>query len=97
MTGLQPATEYRFTVSARDAAGNESPPSPGLTVLTAPRPGAPTLTARYLNLDWSPGDNQIRPGIQLDNSGAAPVSLQPGHRALLVHPRRWGAGRQRLV
>ena len=76
VTGLQPASEYRFTVRARDAAGNQSPTSPGLTVLTAPRPGAPTLTARYLNLDWSPGDNQIRPGIQLDNSGATAVPLR---------------------
>ncbi|MEV4532659.1 glycoside hydrolase family 44 protein [Asanoa sp. NPDC049518] len=75
VTGLQPASEYRFTVRARDAAGNQSPPSPGLTVVTAPRPGAPTLTARYLNLDWSPGDNAIRPGIQLDNSGATAVAL----------------------
>ncbi|GIF74924.1 glycoside hydrolase family 44 protein [Asanoa siamensis] len=75
VTGLQPASEYRFTVRARDAAGNQSPPSPGLTVVTAPRPGAPTLTARHLNLDWSPGDNQIRPGLMLDNSGAAAMPL----------------------
>ncbi|MEV0715815.1 glycoside hydrolase family 44 protein [Asanoa sp. NPDC050611] len=74
VTGLQPSAEYRFTVRARDASGNQSPPSPGLTVVTAPRPGAPALTARYLNLDWAPGDNQIKPGIQLDNGGATAVA-----------------------
>jgi len=75
VTGLQPSSEYRFTVRARDAAGNQSVSSPGLTVLTAPRPGAASLTARYLNLDWAPDDNQIKPGIQLDNSGPAAVPL----------------------
>ncbi|MDG4824078.1 glycoside hydrolase family 44 protein [Asanoa sp. WMMD1127] len=75
VTGLQPASEYRFTVRARDAAGNQSPPSPGLTVVTAPRPGAAPLAARYLNLDWSPSDNQIKPGLALDNAGSTPVSL----------------------
>lgn len=75
VTGLSPAAEYRFTVRARDAAGRESPPSPPLTVVTAPRPGGAPLVAQYLNLDWAPGDSQIRPGLRLTNAGAAPVAL----------------------
>ena len=75
VTGLSPATEYRFTVRARDAAGRESPPSPALTTVTAPRPGGAALVAQYLNLDWAPGDSQIRPGLRLTNAGTAPVAL----------------------
>lgn len=75
VTGLSPASEYRFTVRARDAAGRESTPSPALSLVTAPRPGGSPLVAQYLNLDWAPGDSQIRPGLRLGNAGAAPVAL----------------------
>src|SRR5436190_20370737 len=42
-TGLNPDTDYAITVTARDAAGNVSPPSPSLTVhtLVGPPPGNP--------------------------------------------------------
>ncbi|MCF6470864.1 hypothetical protein FAF44_21060 [Nonomuraea sp. MG754425] len=36
VTGLMPATGYEFTVRAKDASGNVSPPSPPLTVTTGP-------------------------------------------------------------
>ncbi len=75
VTGLSPASEYRFTVRARDAAGRESTLSPDLTVVTAPRPGGSPLVAQYLNLDWAPGDSQIRPGLRLTNAGTTPVDL----------------------
>jgi endoglucanase len=75
VSGLSPASEYRFTVRARDAAGRESTPSPALTVVTAPRPGGSPLVAQYLNLDWMPGDGRIRPGLRLTNAGTTPVDL----------------------
>ncbi|WEH42878.1 endo-1,4-beta-xylanase [Streptomyces sp. AM 2-1-1] len=34
-----------------------------------------TLTAQYRNNDRSVGDNQVKPGLQLVNSGTTPVSL----------------------
>jgi cellulose binding protein with CBM3 domain/fibronectin type III domain protein len=75
VTGLNPASEYRFTVRARDAAGRESPPSPALTVVTAQRPGGSPFVAQYLNLDWAPGDGQIRPGLRLTNTTSTPIAL----------------------
>ncbi|MFP3990880.1 fibronectin type III domain-containing protein [Streptomyces sp. E11-3] len=55
VTGLHPGTDYTFTVKARDAADNSSPPSGavGLTTATAPASGAgPGSTA--------PGDFEVR-------------------------------------
>ncbi|MBB1245586.1 fibronectin type III domain-containing protein [Streptomyces durbertensis] len=70
LTGLRPGTRYRFTVHARDAADNVSPPSPALTLTTAEGEGssggagtAPAeLTAKvatedgahFLELSWVP-------------------------------------------
>lgn len=39
VTGLRPETEYVFTVVARDAADNASPPGPAATVTTGPATG----------------------------------------------------------
>lgn len=50
ITGLRPDTEYVFTVVARDAGDNASPPSPPATITTAP--SAETGTA----LSTAPAD-----------------------------------------
>lgn len=66
LTGLRPGTSYRFTVKARDAAGNTSPASPEARLTTtgkgSPEAGAAptelTATARrtdeghYIDLAW---------------------------------------------
>ncbi|MBB1253261.1 fibronectin type III domain-containing protein [Streptomyces sp. OF3] len=69
LTGLRPGTRYRFTIRARDAADNVSPPSPALTLTTTDGEGgggagtAPAeLTAKvasedgahFLELSWTP-------------------------------------------
>ncbi|GAA1866317.1 hypothetical protein GCM10009687_37280 [Asanoa iriomotensis] len=52
-------------------------PADSVTLFVLPRADStpPTVTARYLNLDRAPGDNQIKPGIQVDNGGATAVPL----------------------
>ncbi|GGV05153.1 hydrolase [Streptomyces litmocidini] len=73
VVGLAPATRHRFAVRARDAAGNVSPPSAGVTATTLPAttedrtpPTAPTalrVTAdgsRAATLRWSPARDDVR-------------------------------------
>lgn len=43
ISGLSPNTDYSVTVSALDAAGNESSRSPALVVRTASNPGGPSV------------------------------------------------------
>ncbi|MFD7867447.1 cellulose binding domain-containing protein [Streptomyces sp. NPDC059783] len=76
-SGLNASTAYRYTVRARDAAGNASADSAAVTATTSAGGGGPagTLKAQYKNNDASPGDNQIRPGLQLVNTGTTPVDL----------------------
>lgn len=75
-TGLTPATAYRYTVRARDAAGNVSEPSAALTVTTASA-DTPTgaVKVRYKNIDTSATDNAIRPSLQVVNTGSSAVDL----------------------
>ncbi|MFI9150348.1 cellulase family glycosylhydrolase [Streptomyces sp. NPDC053367] len=75
-TGLSPATTYRYTVRARDAAGNVSDPSAALSVTTASA-DTPTgaVKVRYKNIDASATDNSIRPSLQLVNTGSSAVDL----------------------
>lgn len=68
VTGLRPGTRYAFTVRARDAAGNLSPPGPAVRLTTAGSTDAGAATAptdfraagevsggaHYLALTWVP-------------------------------------------
>ncbi|RZU45991.1 cellulose 1,4-beta-cellobiosidase [Streptomyces sp. BK022] len=77
-TGLAAATAYTYTVKARDAAGNVSAASAAVSATTKASGGGggPTgLKAQYKNNDSSASDNQLRPGIQLVNSGSGAVDL----------------------
>lgn len=71
ITGLTPNTTYTFTVKARDAAGNISPPSSPLSVTTDPAAGdttpptAPTnlqvtgKTSSSISLSWTPSTDNV--------------------------------------
>ncbi|MFC8225401.1 cellulose binding domain-containing protein [Streptomyces sp. NPDC057287] len=76
-TGLSASSAHSYTVRARDAAGNISPASAAVTATTSSGGGEPAgvIKAQYKNNDSSPGDNQIRPGLQLVNTGTAKVDL----------------------
>lgn len=76
-TGLAASSSHRYTVRARDAAGNTSAASAEVPATTAAGGGgtAGALKAQYKNNDSSPGDNQIRPGLQLVNTGTTAVDL----------------------
>lgn len=62
INGLTPTTNYSFTVRARDAAGNQSPASPVLSVTTTP--SEPTI----LPAPWASQDigNVTTPGVASD-------------------------------
>ncbi len=68
-TGLAPATPYDFQVAALDAAGHESPPTPVLTVSTAPPDledptppqnlRSPAQTATTIELAWDASSDNV--------------------------------------
>jgi hypothetical protein len=72
-SGLQSGVSYRFLVQAFDAAGNRSALSPP----SDPVPQSPptSLRAQHRNLDWSATDNQLKPGLQIVNTGTTAVAL----------------------
>ncbi|GGT21821.1 glycoside hydrolase family 6 protein [Streptomyces chromofuscus] len=78
-TGLSPATAYAYTVRARDAAGNVSAASAGLSVTTDAGGGNPDpaggVKVAYKNNDSSATDNAIRPGLRVTNTGSGPLDL----------------------
>ncbi|MGW0777324.1 cellulose binding domain-containing protein [Streptomyces sp. NPDC002835] len=78
-TGLSPSTAYRYTVRARDAAGNVSAPSAALSVTTDDGGGggdpSGAVKVRYKNTDTSATDNAIRPTVQIANTGSASLDL----------------------
>ncbi|MEU9924289.1 glycoside hydrolase family 6 protein [Streptomyces griseoluteus] len=77
-TGLAAGTAYTYTVKARDAAGNVSAASAAVSATTKASGGgggSTGLKAQYKNNDSSANDNQMRPGIQLVNSGSGAVDL----------------------
>jgi chitodextrinase len=73
--GLAAATQYSYTVAARDAGGNTSALSTAVTAATKSGGGTGAVKVQYKNNDTSAGDNQIRMGLQLVNTGSAPVDL----------------------
>ncbi|MDF6042176.1 exoglucanase [Streptomyces sp. JH14] len=74
--GLAAATEYSYAVAARDAGGNTSALSTAVTATTKPGgTGTGAVKVQYKNTDSSATDNQIRLGLQIVNTGSAPVDL----------------------
>ncbi|GAA4888433.1 cellulase family glycosylhydrolase [Streptomyces coeruleoprunus] len=76
-SGRSPSTAYTYVVRARDAAGNVSAASAALSVTTAPGDGGPSgaVKVRYRDNDGAAGDNAIRPGLRVVNTGSAPLDL----------------------
>ncbi|WP_306193012.1 endo-1,4-beta-xylanase [Streptomyces sp. MK5] len=76
-TGLTPSTTYTYTVKAKDAAGNVSSASAAVTATTQAGGGTGTgaFKVQYKNNDTAPGDNQIKPGLQVVNTGTDPLDL----------------------
>ena len=75
-TGLAASTAFTYTVQARDAAGNTSAASAALTVTTnAATTGGGTIKVQYKNNDSAPADNQIKPGLQIVNTGTSSLNL----------------------
>ena len=77
-SGLSASTTYRYTVRAKDAAGNTSAASTAVSATTKASGGGggtPGLKAQYKNNDSATGDNQIRPGLRLVNDGSGAVDL----------------------
>ncbi|MFF0172469.1 fibronectin type III domain-containing protein [Micromonospora profundi] len=70
LTDLAPGTTYRIAVAAR-ALGGYSDSSPAITVRTA----SGRATVSYLNLDWSPKNNQIQYSLQVTNTGTGSLDL----------------------
>ena len=72
VTGLTPERTYRFSVRARDGAGNRSAASPVLEVTTPVTP-TPTGDCRvgYVTSDWSTG---FTANITITNTGTATLN-----------------------
>ncbi|MDG4808089.1 cellulose binding domain-containing protein [Micromonospora sp. WMMD1120] len=70
LTDLVPGTTYRIAIAAR-ALGGYSDASAATTVRTVNG----RATVSYLNLDWSPTNNQIHYLLRITNTGAAPLDL----------------------
>lgn len=87
-SGLTASSSHSYTVRARDAAGNVSAASAAVGATTASGGGGSTgaLKVQYKNNDASPGDNQIRPGLRLVNTGTTAVDLSK------VSLRYWFSG-----
>lgn len=76
-TDLAAATEYTYAVAARDAGGNTSALSAAVTATTKTggSTGTGAVKVQYKNSDSSTTDNQIRLGLQVVNTGSAPIDL----------------------
>jgi chitodextrinase len=88
--GLTPATTYTYTITASDAAGNQSPASTPVsaTTLDTVAPSAPTgltavlATGPAASLAWSPSTDNVgvtgyvvyRNGAQIAQVGASPTT-----------------------
>lgn len=70
VTSLAPGTAYQIAISAF-ATGRYSGTSPEITVRTA----YGRAKVSYLNLDWSPTDNQIYYALEITNTGGEQLDL----------------------
>ncbi|MEH1097821.1 cellulose binding domain-containing protein [Micromonospora sp. CPCC 205561] len=70
LTDLAPGSEYQLVIGAY-APGGYSDPSPVTPVRTA----YGRAKVGYLNLDWSPTNNQIQHALQVTNTGTGPLDL----------------------
>ena len=87
--GLTAATAYGYAVRATDAAGNLSASSNAVTATTqSSTGGGASVAVRYKNNDTAPADGQIKPGLQLVNTGSTPLDLST------VTLRYWFTGDQ---
>ncbi|MEU8832625.1 glycoside hydrolase family 48 protein [Streptomyces sp900116325] len=74
--GLAAATAYGYAVAARDAGGNTSALSATVSATTKSGGGGTgSVKVQYKNTDSSATDNQIRLGLQIVNTGSAPIDL----------------------
>ncbi|WP_153538391.1 glycoside hydrolase family 6 protein [Streptomyces sp. RB17] len=77
-TGLTASTVYTYTVKAKDAAGNVSAASAAVAATTQSGGGGTgtgAVKVQYKNNDSAPGDNQIKPGLQVVNTGTTSLDL----------------------
>jgi chitodextrinase len=74
VTGLAASSSHTYTVSAVDAAGNVSALSSPVTGNTSAA-GTGAIKVQYFAADTTAGDNQIKPHLNLVNTGTTPVSL----------------------
>ncbi|WP_344264671.1 fibronectin type III domain-containing protein [Streptomyces sodiiphilus] len=72
LTGLRPDTEYVFTVTARDAADNVSPPGPEARITTPSGPGEEGAGAGTAPADFSAAARATAEGHYLDLSWVPP-------------------------
>ncbi|GAA2354799.1 hypothetical protein Cme02nite_48100 [Catellatospora methionotrophica] len=73
--GLTPATAYSYSVRARDAAGNVSAASSSVSATTQPSTPAGGLKVQYRNGGGNASDGEIRPVVQVLNTGTSAVAL----------------------
>jgi chitodextrinase len=71
-SGLSPSTTYRFTVRARDAAGNTSANSGAVTVTTPSGPATGPCRVTYQTQNWG-GDSGFTGNVTITNTGTTAV------------------------
>lgn len=71
ITGLSPATQYTFSVRARDAAGNVSTSSPTLTLTTQSGGGSSCQVSYQVTSKWTPGFNVV---VTITNTGTTDIN-----------------------
>ncbi len=74
-SGLTASTTYTFTVRARDAAGNLAAVSNSASATTSGGTTGGAVKVLYKNNDSAPTDNQIKPGLEVVNTGSTALSL----------------------
>jgi chitodextrinase len=100
VTGLQPGTDYVFTVVARDAGGNVSPPSSAAPVTTAGEADATTAeSAAPTDFTAEPGTEYGGPVVDLTwtppQTGGQVLEYQIYLDGEFVTTLVWGAGAAR--
>lgn len=99
--GLMPGTIHQYTITAFDASGNTSPPSPALTITTTTRPApsvptqltAQTITLSEIALTWNIPTSvlgissyDIYKGLTVNNLSPYAVSLTNSFSDTAVSP-----------